>query len=152
MWRRRSWFSLKGKAGIPGQTEGRPATSIGPRVPPVGSLQQRADACDLAADIAKAEHAQHPLLELPPDRGLPAATADGMALPEDLACAGQNERPGHLDRRCRSVAGCGDADPALLGRLHIDGGVARPGRGDQFQPRQALKLAAKELPKLAVKT
>src|SRR4051794_38391129 len=42
MWRRRSWFSLKGKAGIPGQTEGRPATSIGPRVPPVGSLQQRA--------------------------------------------------------------------------------------------------------------
>src|SRR4051812_24787979 len=41
MWRRRSWFSLKGKAGIPGQTEGRPATSIGPRVPPVGSLQQR---------------------------------------------------------------------------------------------------------------
>src|SRR5215212_9541860 len=42
MWRRRFWFSLKGKAGIPGQTEGRPATSIGPRVPPVGSLQQRA--------------------------------------------------------------------------------------------------------------
>src|SRR3954471_11429790 len=42
MWRRRSWFSLKGKAGIPGQTKGRPATSIGPRVPPVGSLQQRA--------------------------------------------------------------------------------------------------------------
>src|SRR3982751_5928685 len=42
MWWRRSWFSLKGKAGLPGQTEGRPATSIGPRVPPVGSLQQRA--------------------------------------------------------------------------------------------------------------
>src|SRR3954466_620556 len=42
MWWRRSWFSLKGKAGIPGQTEGRPATSIGPRVLPVGSLQQRA--------------------------------------------------------------------------------------------------------------
>src|SRR4051794_39449907 len=41
MWWRRSWFSLKGKAGIPGQTEGCPATSIGPRVPPVGSLQQR---------------------------------------------------------------------------------------------------------------
>src|SRR4051794_25669528 len=41
MWWRRSWFSLKGKAGIPGQTEGRPATSIGPRVPLVGSLQQR---------------------------------------------------------------------------------------------------------------
>ena len=41
MWRRRSWFSLKGKAGIPGQTEGRPATSIGPQVPPMGSLQQR---------------------------------------------------------------------------------------------------------------
>src|SRR3954470_14250071 len=41
MWWRRSWFSLKGKAGIPGQTEGRPATSIGPRVPPLGSLQQR---------------------------------------------------------------------------------------------------------------
>src|SRR4051794_10937020 len=41
MWRRRSWFSLKGKADIPGQTEGCPATSIGPRVPPVGSLQQR---------------------------------------------------------------------------------------------------------------
>src|SRR4051794_11399828 len=42
MWWRRSWFSLKGKAGIPGQTEGCPATSIGPRVLPVGSLQQRA--------------------------------------------------------------------------------------------------------------
>src|SRR3954462_6781266 len=41
MWWRRAWFSLKGKAGIPGQTEGCPATSIGPRVPPVGSLQQR---------------------------------------------------------------------------------------------------------------
>src|SRR3954465_4286383 len=41
MWWRRSWFSLKGKAGIPGQTEGCPATSIGPRVLPVGSLQQR---------------------------------------------------------------------------------------------------------------
>src|SRR5215203_1569425 len=41
MWWRRSWFSLKGKADIPGQTEGCPATSIGPRVPPVGSLQQR---------------------------------------------------------------------------------------------------------------
>src|SRR4051812_4352879 len=41
MWRRRAWFSLKGKAGIPGQTEGCPATSIGPRVLPVGSLQQR---------------------------------------------------------------------------------------------------------------
>src|SRR4051794_37690046 len=43
MWRRRSWFSLKGKAGIPGQTEGCPATSIGPRGPPVGSLQQRGE-------------------------------------------------------------------------------------------------------------
>src|SRR4051794_21322185 len=43
MWWRRSWFSLKGKAGIPGQTEGCPATSIGPRVPPVGSLQQRVE-------------------------------------------------------------------------------------------------------------
>ena len=31
----------KGKADIPGQTEGHPATSIGPRVPPVGSPQQR---------------------------------------------------------------------------------------------------------------
>src|SRR3954466_14246301 len=41
MWWRRFWFSLKGKAGIPGQTEGCPATSIGPRVPPLGSLQQR---------------------------------------------------------------------------------------------------------------
>src|SRR4051812_22383449 len=41
MWWRRSWFSLNGKAGIPGQTEGCPATSIGPRVLPVGSLQQR---------------------------------------------------------------------------------------------------------------
>src|SRR3954467_673492 len=41
MWWRRSWFSLKGKADIPGQTEGCPATSIGPRVPAVGSLQQR---------------------------------------------------------------------------------------------------------------
>src|SRR3954468_11139565 len=43
MWWRRSWFSLKGKADIPGQTKGRPATSIGPRVLPVGSLQQRAE-------------------------------------------------------------------------------------------------------------
>src|SRR3954449_7302357 len=42
MWWRRSWFSLKRKADIPGQTEGCPATSIGPRVLPVGSLQQRA--------------------------------------------------------------------------------------------------------------
>src|SRR3954451_4269894 len=50
MWRRRFWFSLKGKAGIPGQTEGRPATSIGPRVLPVGSLQQR-DAQHLAPPI-----------------------------------------------------------------------------------------------------
>src|SRR3954469_24277764 len=41
MWWRRSRFSLKGKADIPGQTEGCPATSIGPRVLPVGSLQQR---------------------------------------------------------------------------------------------------------------
>src|SRR3954470_1789421 len=41
MWWRRSWFSLKGKADIPGQTEGCPATSIGSRVLPVGSLQQR---------------------------------------------------------------------------------------------------------------
>src|SRR3954470_13185325 len=38
---RRSWFSLKGKAGIPGQTEGRPATPIALRAPPAGSLQQR---------------------------------------------------------------------------------------------------------------
>src|SRR4051794_7956401 len=43
MWWRRAWFSLKGKAGIPGQTKGRPATSIGPRVLPLGSLQQRAE-------------------------------------------------------------------------------------------------------------
>src|SRR4051812_23622600 len=43
MWWRRSWFSLKGKAGIPGQTEGCPATSIGPRVLPGGSLQQRGE-------------------------------------------------------------------------------------------------------------
>src|SRR4051812_43742869 len=41
MWWRRSWFSLKGKAGIPGQTEGRPATPIALRAPPAGSLQQR---------------------------------------------------------------------------------------------------------------
>jgi hypothetical protein len=49
MWRRRSWFSLNGKAGIPGQTEGRPATSIEPRVPPVGSLQQRVRRCSLGS-------------------------------------------------------------------------------------------------------
>src|SRR3954466_14309001 len=42
MWWRRSWFSLKGKAGIPGQTEGCPATPIALRAPPAGSLQQRA--------------------------------------------------------------------------------------------------------------
>src|SRR3954451_13326535 len=71
-----------------------------------GHAESPADARDLAADIAKAEHAQHPALEFPPDRCLPAATADGMALPDDLACAGQNERPSHLDGRCRSVAGC----------------------------------------------
>src|SRR3954462_4717801 len=41
MWRRRSWFSLNGKAGIPGQTEGRSATSIALRAPPAGSVQQR---------------------------------------------------------------------------------------------------------------
>src|SRR4051794_22876993 len=41
MWWRRSWFSLKGKAGIPAQTKGRAATPIALRVPPVGSLQQR---------------------------------------------------------------------------------------------------------------
>jgi hypothetical protein len=32
---------LKGKAGIPGQEEGRPATPIALRAPPAGSLQQR---------------------------------------------------------------------------------------------------------------
>src|SRR3954468_10242168 len=41
MWRRRSWFSLKGKAGIPGQERSRPATSARPRAPPAGSVQQR---------------------------------------------------------------------------------------------------------------
>src|SRR4051794_219761 len=49
MWWRRSWFSLKGKAGIPAQTEGCPATSIGPRVLPVGSLQQRVTIGHIAA-------------------------------------------------------------------------------------------------------
>jgi hypothetical protein len=34
MRRRRVWFSLKGKAGIPGQEEGRPATPIALRAPP----------------------------------------------------------------------------------------------------------------------
>src|SRR3954454_16002835 len=41
MWRRRSWFGLKGKAGIPGQERSRPATSARPRAPPAGSVQQR---------------------------------------------------------------------------------------------------------------
>src|SRR3954466_6794422 len=58
MWWRRSWFSLKGKADIPGQTEGCPATSIGPRVLPVGSLQQR-DAKRIL-DRAKTPHAHLP--------------------------------------------------------------------------------------------
>src|SRR3982750_1120828 len=52
MWRRRSWFSLNGKAGIPGQTEGRPATPIALRAPPAGSLQQR-DPRDTAANIQR---------------------------------------------------------------------------------------------------
>src|SRR3954471_20768272 len=43
MWRRRSWFSLKGKAGIPGQERSRPATSARPRAPPAGSVQQRVE-------------------------------------------------------------------------------------------------------------
>src|SRR4051812_46088826 len=56
MWWRQSWFSLKGKAGIPGQTEGRPATSIGPRVLPVGSLQQRGLGALANQQVPRAEH------------------------------------------------------------------------------------------------
>src|SRR5689334_485034 len=112
--------------------EGRPG-SLGDRGCHVlapgddGHAESPPDARDLAADIAEAEHTQHPALELSPNGRLPAARADRMALPDDLACAGQNERPGHLDGRGRSIAGCGDADPALFGGLYINGRVARPG-------------------------
>src|SRR3954447_5515364 len=64
MWWRRSWFSLKGKAGIPGQTEGCPATSIGPRVPPLGSLQQREECGQLDREHANLWGVIMPLLLL----------------------------------------------------------------------------------------
>src|SRR3954447_6701692 len=41
VWRRRSWFSLKGKAGIPGQERSRLATLARPPASPAGSVQQR---------------------------------------------------------------------------------------------------------------
>src|SRR3954468_9475999 len=53
MWWRRSWFSLKGKAGIPGQERSRPATSARPRAPPAGSVQQRAEALSLSAETVR---------------------------------------------------------------------------------------------------
>jgi hypothetical protein len=55
-----------------------------------------------------------------------------------VARPGKDERPGHLDGGRRSVAGRGDANAALLDRHHVDRGVARPGRGDQLEPRKAL--------------
>src|SRR4051812_15579396 len=40
MWWRRSWFSLKGKAGTPGSGQGQPPTPGRPRAPSSGSVHQ----------------------------------------------------------------------------------------------------------------
>src|SRR3954453_18859919 len=40
MWWRRSWFSLKGKAGTPGSGQGQPPTPGQPRAPSSGSVHQ----------------------------------------------------------------------------------------------------------------
>src|SRR3954451_2497829 len=48
MWWRRSWFSLKGKAGTPGSGQGQPPPPGRPRAPSSGSVHQ-GDGSDIAA-------------------------------------------------------------------------------------------------------
>src|SRR3954471_391742 len=49
-WWRRSWFSLKGKAGTPGSGQGQPPTPGRPRAPSSGSVHQGGDRAELGYD------------------------------------------------------------------------------------------------------
>ena len=83
------------------------------------------DARDLAAELAQTHHAQRPALDLDARKGLPGlARMHPRVLPSDAA--GQFQDQAHGQRRGRVLAPLRAADhnAPLLGRFHVDGGIA----------------------------
>ncbi|MEI9986833.1 MAG: hypothetical protein WDN69_28925 [Aliidongia sp.] len=94
--------------------------------------------------LAEPEHAQSLAREVDADAALPAALAQGGVLRRNMSGGRQDQRPGQLDGRRRIIAGRGDRDAALAGRLEVDRSVAQRGRADQLQLRQAFEDRARQ--------
>src|SRR5262249_40943092 len=92
----------------------------------------------LRANIAKAENAERLTVETVTHRELPAAGAQMGVFQCDLTRARKDESPGHLDGGPCIVPRMRHDDTSLGRGLYIDGRVARTGRCDQLQSRQAL--------------
>ena len=90
-----------------------------------------ADAGDLRADIAEAEHAQGLAAQIGADGALPAARAQRRVFGGDMARAREDQSPCEFDRRRRRVTRGGDGDAALGRRRDVDCGVAPSGGDDQ---------------------
>src|SRR5271157_1910973 len=99
--------------------------------------EREADSRNLRADVAEAENAERLAVETVAHRELPAAGAQMCVFQGDLTRARKDESPGHLDGGACIVSRMRYHDASLGRGLHIDGRVARTGRCDQLQSRQA---------------
>ena len=106
--------------------------------------ERQADPRNVRAHVAQADDAECLAGHVIAHAALPAAGAQRGGLREEMARAAEDERPRQLDGGARGVARMNHRDAPLLGRGDVDRGVARPGRGDQFQPRQTLDHGARQ--------
>jgi len=100
--------------------------------------EREADSRNLRANVAEAENAERLTVETVAHRELPAAGPQMRVFQCDLTRARKDESPSHLDGGACIVSRMRYHDTSLGRGLHIDGRVARTGRCDQLQSRQAL--------------
>src|SRR4029077_6464268 len=88
-------------------------------------------------DVAEAEDAERLAVGTSAYLERPAAGSHFCVFPRDLTRALKDESPGHLDGGACVVSRMRHRDTSLSRGLHIAGRVARTGRCDQLQSRQA---------------
>ena len=99
------------------------------------------DAGDAGAEAAEAEDAEGFAGEAGVEAGLPGAGVDGAVVAGDVLGEGEDQGPGVLGGGVEAGGagggGPGDDDAAVGGGGDVEAGVARPGREEEFEVREA---------------
>ncbi len=105
---------------------------------------------DPAADLAQAQQAERPAVQVGAEGGLPGAVpAQAVRLGDDRAGEAEEQGPGEFDRRGGGAGRPADGDAVALGGGEVDHRVAHAGGDQQPEPGQPSERLRRERDPLA---